>query len=173
MDGITTLDAIIIYSVLISPLLSMVLLFFWMSANMKSTAKAQLLGIVILMVLGFLAINSPFILIIEAAALILLVIWIIAYGGFFPKERLPVFLCTFALQIAFYIFFTTILILLNLGSPLAFLICVIPILSMILLYPWTFGNKKKSEGRVFIMIIFIVQIIFTILNILISSPATF
>jgi len=170
LDGITILEASILYSALISPLLSMVLLFFWMSANMKNTAKAQLLGIVILLTLGFLAINSPIILIVEAIAIVLLVVWIFAYRDFFQKGQLPVILPIFALQIAYYILF---FVLLSLEYILAItLLCIIPILSMILLYPWTFGNKKHSKGRVFIIIIFIVQIIFIISNITLPLMAT-
>ena len=90
MDGISFLEASILYSVLLFPLLTIILLLFWASANMKNTAKTQLFGIVILIAAGFLAINSPIILIIEATALILLVIWIFAYKEFFLKEQLSV-----------------------------------------------------------------------------------
>jgi len=106
---------------------------------MKTTAKAQLLGIIILFALGFLAINSPIILIIEAAAIILLTVWIFAYRDFFTKEQLPVTLTISALQVVSYILFFAFI-----GSKynLGIILLIIPILSIILVYPWTFGNRK-------------------------------
>lgn len=170
MDGISLLDVSLISSLLFSPLLTMVLLLFWTSANMKNTAKAQLLGIIILLILGFLAINSPIILIIEAAAIILLVVWTFAYRDFLLKEQLSVISLLFALQATYYILF---FVLLRLEYNIALtLLCIIPILSIILLYPWTFGSKNTSNGRVFIIIVFIVQVIFAISNIAFSLIAT-
>ena len=165
MDGISSLDAIYIYSMLFSPLISIVLLLFWTSANMKNTSKIQLLGIVILLALGLLAINSPLILVIEATAIILLVVWLNANRNYFLKDQLSVILSIFALQIAYYMLFPTFI---GLLPNLTITLLGIPILSMILLYPWTFGNKKKSKGRIFIIIVFIVQIIFVILNLVLS-----
>ena len=83
MDDISLLGASIFYSVFLTPLLTMFLLLFWTSANMKNTAKAQLLGIAILFALGFLAINSSAIIIIDTIAIIVLVAWIFAYRTFF------------------------------------------------------------------------------------------
>ena len=171
MDGITFLEASLIYSLLFSPLLTMVLLLFWASANLKNTAKAQLLGIVVLLVLGFFAINSPLILIIEATAIILLVVWIFAYKDFFLKGQLSVISLIIALQVIYCILF---FVLVGVEFTLAItLLCIIPVLSMILLYPWTFGSKNTSNGKVFIIIVFIVQLIFAILNIVVSLTATF
>jgi hypothetical protein len=167
LDGISLLEASLIYSLLFSPILTMVLLLFWASVNMKTIAKAQLFGIIILFALGFLAINSPIILIVEAVAIILLVVWIFAYRDFFHKEQLPVILPISALQIAYYILF---FVFMGLKYNLITLL-IIPILSMILLYPWTFGNKKTSKGQVLIMIIFIVQGIYAILVIVLSLMA--
>lgn len=169
LDGISLLEASIIYSLLFSPVLTMVFLLFWTSANMKTTAKAQLFGIVILIALGFLAINSPIILIIEAAAIILLVVWIFAYRDFFDKGQLPVILPISALQVAYYILF---FVFMSLEYNLGLILLIIPILSMIVVYPWTFGNKKNAKGRVLIMIIFIIQAIFAILIIVLSLMAT-
>ena len=170
MDGISLLDASVIYSLLFSPPLTITLLLFWASVDMKNTAKAQLLGIVILFVLGFLAINSPIILIIEATSILLFFVWIYTYKNFLRKEQLSVFSHIFALQSSYYILFFLII---NLEYRLAIiLLCIIPILSMILLYPWTFGSKSTSNGRVFIIIVFIVQVIFTILNIALSFIAS-
>lgn len=133
MDGISLLDVSLIYSLLLAPFLTMVLLLFWMSANIKNTAKAQLYG---------------------------------TYSDFFLKGQLSFILIIFALQVAYYTLF---FILLSLEYNLAItLLCIIPILSMILVYPWTFGSKNTSKGRVFIIIVFIVQVIFAILNILLS-----
>ena len=161
MDNISLLDASLIYSLLFSPLLSMILVLFWTSANMKNTARAQLLGIVILSVLGFLAI-----------AIILLVVWIFAYRKFFLKGQFTVTLLFLVLQVAYYmLFFVTMGSENNLAITLL-LLCIIPILSMILLYPWTFGNKKTSKGRELIIIVFIVQVIFIILSIVLSLMAT-
>lgn len=148
----------------------MVLVLFWTSANMKNTAKAQLLGIVILLVLGFLAINSPMILIVGATAIILLVVWIFSYRNFFFKGQLSFILLIIALQVAYYILFFVIIGLENLAITLL-LLCIIPILSMILLFPWTFGNDKPSKGRVFIIIVFIIQVISAILSIVLSLIA--
>ena len=170
MDGITIWDALIIYSLLAAPLVSIFLLFFWMSVDVKKTAKMQLLGIVVLFVLGFLAINSSIFGIVEVAAMILLGAWLFAYRDFFSKERLPVTISVVVLQMIYYVLFIAIGAWTNLGFILA---CVISVFSMILLYPWAFGNKKQSKGQVFILIIFVVQIIFTILNITISLAATF
>ena len=159
------------YSLLASPLLSIVLLFFWMSVNFKNTAKAQLLGIVVLFVLGLLAINSPIIVIVEAAAIILFIVWLFAYRAFFSKEQVSVLIWFVVLQTVYYILLISILALMtNLGFIFA---CIIPILSMRLLYPWTFGNKKESEGRALILSIFVVQIIFMILNITVYLMAIF
>ena len=169
LDGISLLGASIFYSVFLSPLLTMFLILFWTSANMKNTAKAQLLGIVILFALGFLAINSSAIFIIDTIAIIVLAVWIFAYRAFFFKGQLPVILLILALQIAYYILF---FVFIGLEYNLALtVLCIIPILSMILLYPWTFGNKNESKGRALVMIIFIVQVIATILNIVFSSMA--
>jgi len=142
-----------------------------MSGNLKNTAKAQLLGIVILLVLGIFAINSPLIVIIEATAIILLVVWIFAYRDFFPKGQLSFISLIIALQVIYCILF---FVLVGLKYTLAItLLCIIPVLSMILLYPWTFGSKNTSNGKVFIIIVFIVQVIFAILNIVVSLTATF
>ena len=166
MDGITFLDASIIYSLLFLPIITIILLFFWASANMKNTAKAQLLGILILFILGLLAINSPYILLIEAIAILLLIVWIYAYRNFFLKGQLSFILSISALQIVYYNLF---LLLLSLGYTLVIsLVCVIPIFSIVLLYPWTFGNKSPSKGQVFLIIAFIVQVIIIILIILVS-----
>lgn len=170
MDGITIWDALIIYSLLASPLLSIVLLFFWLSANVKNTAKAQLLGIIVLFVLGFLAINSFIILIVDAVVIILFVAWFFAYRSFFSKERLPITISVAVLQVIYYVLFIAILALTNVGL---ILVCIISVLSIILLYPWAFGNKKESEGRGFILSIFAVQIMFAILNITVYLVATF
>ena len=155
------------YSLLASPFLSIVLLFFWLSVDVKKTAKVQLLGIVVLFVLGFLAINSSIIVIVEVAALILLVAWFFAYRSFFSKERLP---SVFVLQMSYSIVFIVILTLTNVGFILA---CVISVFSMIRLYPWAFGDKRESKGRAFILSIFVVQVIFTILNITVSMMILF
>ena len=138
---------------------------------MKNTAKAQLLGIVILLVLGFLAINSPLILIVEATAIILFVVWIFTYRNFLFKRQLLVILLIIALQVAYYILFFVFMGLAYNLSITLLLLCIIPILSMILLFPWTFGNKKTSKGRVFIIIVFIVQVIYAILSIVLSIMA--
>ena len=170
MDGISLLDASVIYSLLFSPPLTITLLLFWASVDMKNTAKAQLLGIVILFVLGFLAINSPIILIIEATSILLFFVWIYTYKNFLRKEQLSVFSHIFALQSSYYILFFLII---NLEYRLAIiLLCIIPILSMILLYPWTFGSKKTAKGQVYIQSVFIIQTIFAILMIVISIMAS-
>ena len=169
MDGILLREAILFYSLLFLPIIILVLLLFWASVNTKTTAKVLLLGIIILFALGFLGINSPIILIVEVAAIILLVVWIFAYRDFFHKGKLPVILPISALQIAYYILF---FVFMGLKYNLITLL-IIPILSMILLYPWTFGNKKTSKGQVLIMIIFIVQGIYAILVIVLSLMVTF
>lgn len=169
MDGITFLDASLIYSLLFSPLLTMALLLFWASSNMKKTVTVQLLGIVILFALALLAINSPLILIIGAIAVVLLVVWIFAYKDSFLKGQLSAILYIFPLQIVYYILFP---VLINLENALTIaLLCVIPILSMVLLYPWTLGNKNTSKGQVFLYIVFIVQGIFLLLNLVFSVIA--
>ena len=162
MDGISFLEATILYSVLFIPLLSILLSLLWTSAGMKNAAKAQLFGIVILIALGFLAINSPIILVIEAVAFILLVVWIFIYKDFFLKGQLLVISIIVLLQIVYYILFY-----LFLGTEFALLLFLIPLVSMILLFPWAFGNKK-SIGRVLIIITYIIQIIFIILMIVLS-----
>ena len=163
MDGISLLEAIAFYSLLLSPLLSMILLLFWTSVNMKNTAKAQLAGIVILSALGFAASNSPLFLLIETAALILSGVWIFAYRGCFLKGQLTVILSAFALQAAYSaLLFTFIGSAYSLAVPL---LCISPILTMILLYPWTFGNKRTSGGWVFLLIVFFVQVVHAILTI--------
>lgn len=168
MDGISLLEASVFYLLLFSPIITIVLLLFWTSANMKTTAKAQLLSIIILFVLGFLAINSPVILIVEAAAIILLTVWILAYRDFFNKEQLPVTLTISSLQIVSYILFFAFI-----GSEynLGIFLLVIPIISIILVYPWTFGNKKTSKDSILIMLVFIVQTIYSFLVIVLSLTA--
>lgn len=168
MDDISIFDASLFYSLLFSPLLTMILISFWMSANIKNTAKAQLFGIVILVVLGFFAINSPFIVIIEATAIFLFLAWIYTYRKFFIEERLSIFLSIVSLQIAYYSLF---IFLLGLGNLAITLLCIFPILSLILLYSWTFGRKKTSSGRVFIIMVFIVQAMLLILTIILSLTA--
>ena|GEM_PF-4792238 len=134
MDGISLLDVILFYSLILVPFLTMVLLLFWMSANIKNTAKARLYG---------------------------------TYHDFFHKGQLSFILLIFALQVSYYTLF---FILLSLEYTLAFtLLCIIPILSMILLYSWTFGSKNTSKGRIFIISVFIVQVVFAILNIVLFS----
>ena len=137
MDGVSLLDVSLIFSLLFAPFLTMVLLVFWMSANIKNTAKTKLYG---------------------------------TYSDLLLKGQLSFILLIFALQVVYYTLFS---ILLSLEYNLAItLLCIIPILSMILLFPWTFGNKNTSKGHVFIIIVFIVQVIFAILNIVLSFIAT-
>ena len=168
MDGISLLEASVFYSLLFSPIITIVLLLFWTSANMKTTAKAQLLGIIILFALGLLAINSPIILIVEAAAIILFTVWIFAYRDLFNKEQLPVTLTISALQV-----FSYILLFAFIGSEynLEIILLIIPILSIIPIYPWTFGNKKTSKDSILIMLVFIVQAIYAFLVIFLSLTA--
>ena len=141
-----------------------------MSVDVKNAAKAQLLGIVVLFVLGLLAINSPIFGIVEVATMILLGAWLFAYRDFFSKERLPVTISVVVLQMIYYVLFIAIGAWTNLGFILA---CIISVLSMILLYPWAFGDKRESNGRAFVLSIFAVQIMFTVLNITIYLMATF
>ena len=155
------------YSLLASPFLSIVLLFFWLSVDAKKTAKVQLLGIVVLFVLGFLAINSTIIIIVHAAAIILLVAWLFAYRRFFSKERLP---SVATLQISYAIAFVALFTLTNVGF---ILVCIISVFSMIRLYPWAFGDKRESNGRALVLSIFAVQIMFTVLTITFYLMATF
>jgi len=155
------------YALLASPLLSIVLLFFWLSVDAKNTAKVQLLGIVLLFVLGFLAINSTIILIVHAVAIIWLVAWLVAYRRLFSKERLPL---VATLQISYAIAFVALFTLPNVGF---ILVCVISIFSMIRLYPWAFGDKRESNGRAFVLSIFAIQIMFTVLNITVYLVETF
>ncbi len=166
MDDITFLDASVIYSLLFLPIITIILLFFWASANIKTAAGVQLLGIVILFILGLLAINSPYIVLIEAIAILLLIVWIYAHRNNFLKGQVSFILTIFALQIVYYNLF---LLLLGIQYTLVIsLACIIPILSIYLLYPWTFGNKKTSQGRIFLMIAFIAQVIITVLIIMVS-----
>ena len=171
MDGISFIDALQIYSLLFSPILTMLLLMFWMSANIKKIANTQLLGIVILLVLAFLAINSPMIAILGGAAVFLFIIWLATYSRFFLKEQSSITLHIFLLQIAHYVLFFA---LLSFQYHLALtLMCIIPIFSMIRLYPWAFGNKNISNGRAFIIIAFIIQVILACLNIAIPLIETY
>ena len=171
MDGISLLEASILYTLLFCPLLSMVLLFFWTSANMKKTAKVQLLGLVFLLAIGFLTINSSISLVILAITIVLFVVWMFVYRDFFLKGQLPVIFFIFGLHVLYYILF---FVFIGLQNDLAItLLTIIPILSMILLYPWTFGKKKTSNGRVFIMIALIIQVIYAILNITLSLMTIF
>lgn len=171
MDGISFLDALHIYSLLFSPILTMLLLLFWLSADIKNLAKVQLLGIVILVVLAFLSINSPMIAILGGAAIVLFVIWLSTYSRFFLKEQSSVTLRIFSLQIAHYVLF---FVLLSFQYHLALtFMCIIPILSMIQLYSWAFGSKNTSNGRVFIIIVFVIQVILACLNIAIPLIETY
>ena len=112
------------------------------------------------------------ILIVGSTAIILLIVWIFAYRNFFLKGQFTAILLFFALQIAYYmLFFVVMGSEYNLAITLLIL-CIIPILSMMLLYPWTFGHKKTSKGRVLIIIVFIVQVISAILSIVLSLMAT-
>ena len=171
MDGISLLDATIIYSLLFSPLLTIVLLFFWASANMVNKAKTQLLGIFILLVLGFLAINSPFILIIEGVAVVLFILWLITNRQSFLDEQISFISILVVLQLVFYMLF---FILIGLESGLILsLLGIIPILSVCFLYPWAFGKKRTiSKGRLFIILVFIVQVYLVILSIVNSLVVT-
>jgi len=123
LDGISLLDAIQFYYLLFSPFLTIIILLFWMAANMKRSAKGKLTLFSIISILQF------------------------AYSILF-----------FAL--------------LDLESNLAIaLLCIIPIISIILLYSWTFGRKKTLSGRVFLIMIFIVQVILLILTFILSLIA--
>ena len=122
MDGITLWDAIHFYYLLFSPLLTTILLLFWIATNMKSNAKGKSIVFTIIV-----------------------------------------------LQFAYSILFFT---LLGLESNIAIaLLCIIPLISIILLYPWTFGRKKTAKGRVFVILIFIVQVILVILTFILSLIA--
>ena len=171
MDGISFLDASIFYSLLFSPLLTMLLLFFWLSTNLRNLAKAQLVGIVVLIILGFLAINSPFITLIEGVALVLLIVWILTNKDSFLKGQLSFISLVFTLQIIYYVLF---FIFLGLELNLAFaFLSIIPILSIILLYSRMFGSKKTANGRVFLLTTFAVQVIFAISNLALSLIADY
>ena len=135
---------------------------------MKTTAKAQLLSVIILFALGFLAINSPIILIVEAAAIILLTVWILTYRDFFNKEQLPITLTISALQVFSYILFFAFI---ESEYNLGIILLIMPILSIILVYPWTFGNKKTSKDSKLIMLVFAVQVIYAFLVIVLSLTA--
>lgn len=161
LDGISLLDASLFYSLLFSPLLTMVFLLFWISAEIKKSAMAQILGIVILMAAGIFAINSPFITFIEAIAILLLVVWFIAHKDSFRREKRAATLSIFAFQITYYILFFPLLISGNAAT--AFVLCIAPILSVKFAYPWVFG-RKAVKGRVYVIFAFIVQVILILLN---------
>ena len=166
MDGISLLDASILYTLLFCPVLSMVFLFFWTSANMKKTAKVQLLGLVILLAISLLTINYSISLVILAIAIVLFIVWLFVYREFFLTGQLPVIFFIFGLHLVYYIlFFVFIGLENNLGITF---LSILPILSMILLYSWTFGKKKISQGRIFILTVFMIQVLFTILNVVLS-----
>ncbi len=166
MDGLSLFEASIFYSVVLLPLISIILVICWASLHMKNTAKAQLVGIFTFLVLGILTINSSLFLVIEGVAFILLVLWIVAYRHLFLKGQLRTIILIFALQIVYYIllyfFFVG-----ERGLAMSIL-SIIPLISIILLYPWMFGNKKTLDNRVFIIIIGIIQVIFIISNLVLS-----
>ena len=138
---------------------------------MVNKAKAQLLGIFILLVLGFLAINSPFILIIEGVAVVLFILWLITNRQSFLDEQISFISILVVLQLVFYMLF---FILIGLESGLILsLLGIIPILSVCFLYPWAFGKKRTiSKGRLFIILVFIVQVYLVILSIVNSLVVT-
>ena len=162
MDGISLLDASLFYSLLFSPLLTMVFLLFWISADIKKAAKAQILGIIILMAAGIFAINSPFITFIEAIAILLLIVWFIAHKDSFRREKRSVTLSIFAFQITYYILFFPLLISGNAAT--AFVLCIAPILTIKFAYPWAFG-RKTSSGRMYVIFAIVLQVVLTLLNI--------
>ena len=166
MDGISLLDASILYTLLFCPVLSMVFLFFWTSANMKKTAKVQLLGLVILLAISLLTINYSISLVILAIAIVLFIVWLFVYREFFLTGQLPVIFFIFGLHLVYYILF---FVFIGLENTLAItFLSIIPILSMTLIYSWTFGKKKISQGRIFILTVFMIQVLFTILNVVLS-----
>ena len=171
MDGISLLEASVLYSLLFCPLLSIILLFFWTSATMNKKAKAQLLGLVFLLAISLLAINYSISLVILAIAIVLFFVWLFIYRDFILTAQLPVIFFIFGLHLVYYILFFVFIGLEN-DLGITFL-SIIPILSMVLLYTWTFGKKKTSQGRVFILIVFILQVIFAILNIALSFMTIF
>ena len=161
MDGISLLDAILLYSVLFLPILTMILLFAWGAANMKSSSKVQLLVIILVFILGILAINS-IILPIMSVSMILLFIWIyLNRSGFVQGQLLCIFI-VFGFQLLFYFLGFSVI---DLESTWAFTILLItPIVTIVLLFPWTFGRKNiLTKGRLIVVIVFILQVILLIL----------
>ena len=162
LDGISLLDASLFYSLLFSPLLTMIFLLLWISADMKKAIKAQILGIIILVAAGIFAINSPFITVIEAIAILLLFVWFIAHKDSFRREKRSATLSIFAFQITYYILFFPLLIAGNAAT--AFVLCIAPILTIKFAYPWAFGRKTSSD-RMYVTFAIIVQVILILLNI--------
>ena len=159
------------YALATMPILTIVLLLFWIPANMNKTAKIQFLGIFILFVIGILTAQYDFNTLFGIILLIFIIaltLWIFVNRRFFIIKHLSVISMIFALQIAFFFLIQWI----GYGLSLI-LLCIVPILSMVLLYPWIFGSKEKSYGRVLAIIIFIVQLIFTILNVVLLILAIF
>ena len=157
MDGISLLDAILLYSVLFLPIVTMILLFAWGAANMKNSSKVQLLVVILVFILGLLTINS-IILPIMIVSMILLFIWIyINRSGFVQGQLLFIFI-VFGFQLLFYFLGFSVI---GLESTWAFIILLIaPIVTIVLLSPWTWGRKSTlAKGRLIVVIAFILQVI--------------
>ncbi|MEC2054151.1 hypothetical protein I6J18_04815 [Peribacillus psychrosaccharolyticus] len=161
MDGISFLDAILIYSVLFLPIVTMILLFVWGAANMKNSSKVQLLVVILVFILGILAINS-IILPIMSVSMVLLFIWIYLNKNGFAQGQLLFIFIVFGFQILFYFLWFLVL---DLETTLAFIILLVaPIATMGLLFPWTFGRKNTlAKGQLIVVIAFILQVILLIL----------
>lgn len=161
MDGISFLDAILIYSVLFLPIVTMILLFAWGAANMKNSSKVQLLVVILVFILGILAINS-IILPIMSVSMVLLFIWIYLNKNGFAQGQLLFIFIVFGFQLLFYFLWFLVL---DLESTLAFIILLVaPIATMGLLFPWTFGGKNTlAKGQLIVVIAFILQVILLIL----------
>lgn len=99
-------------------------------------------------------------------SILLLLFWEIKNRKNNNKTQSPVTLLIFILQMVYYVLF---FILIGAEYHLAMiLLCILPILSIIQLYPWTFGKKTTSNGRIIILIVFIIQVILTFSNIVLS-----
>ena len=169
MDGISLLDAILLYSVLFLPIITMILLFVWGAANMKNSSKVQLLVVILVFILGLLTINS-IILPIMIVSMVLLFIWIyVNRSGFIQGQLLFIFI-VFGFQLLFYVLGFSVI---DLGSTWAFITLLIaPIVTMALLFPWTFGRKNTlAKGHFIGVIAFILQVILLILCVFLGISA--
>lgn len=89
--------------------------------------------------------------------MVLLVGWTVINLKHISKEQLPKITTVFGLQFVYYVLFFVFITLES--NAILWVLCMIPIIAMLVLYPIVLGKQKLMNSRILLVAVFVVQAI--------------